>query len=98
MLHGPEKGLFQLHQTGRRMIAGEIAQCGRGVQASCNEDGDGPGAGADERRERRGTGTHKRRERRRRPTPEKGPDPATDYNPFIDLGFTCGHEEAGKLL
>ena len=43
-LYGPDKGLHHLTKTGRRMTAGEIAQCGRGVMASANEDGDGPAA------------------------------------------------------
>ena len=44
VLYGPDKGLHHLTKNGRRMTAGEIAQCGRGVMASANEDGDGPAA------------------------------------------------------
>ena len=37
-LRGPQKGLWQLHPSGRRMTEGEAAQCGRGVRSSANED------------------------------------------------------------
>ena len=45
VLHGPDKGLHHLAKCGRRMTPGEIAQCGRGVACSANEDGDGPASG-----------------------------------------------------